>query len=456
MLQGSSEPEELSAREIELLQLVATGATNQQIAQKLIISVNTVKTHLRNIFAKLGVESRTEATLYAIQRGLVSVAQPPAESGASAEQAVSQSAATSVEPVLPPFRWPISRLQRLAVFLALLLVLVVALWPAAQSQGVSGNSRFVDMPQVSGAETEPRELARWHAVTPLPTPRSRFAQAEVGGLVYVLSGLTDGGWTAQVEAYDPGQDRWERRAPKPTAVANIGAAVVAGRIYVPGGYDQANAVRNMLEVYDPETDTWSTRASLPSPLCAYAIAAADDGFYVFGGWDGQRYLDSVYYYSATTDTWRREAPLRVPRGFAAAATIDGRIYLLGGLDGTTEYNLCESYDPALAQAGQNPWRTHTPMHIGRAGHSVAVFQGVLYVVGGGWDNYLAYNERYDVANDVWSTFESPLIEQWRTLGLSSVTLRDGTYLYAVGGWDGKHLGSAWAYQASFRIFLPYD
>jgi LuxR family maltose regulon positive regulatory protein len=53
--------EPLSAREIEVLRLVAAGQSNQEIAQTLILGVTTVKTHLNNIYGKLEVRSRTEA-----------------------------------------------------------------------------------------------------------------------------------------------------------------------------------------------------------------------------------------------------------------------------------------------------------------------------------------------------------------------------------------------------------
>lgn len=61
----------LSPREGEVLQLVAQGATNKQIADSLFISENTVKTHLRNIMEKLHLANRSQATAYAVKRGLV-------------------------------------------------------------------------------------------------------------------------------------------------------------------------------------------------------------------------------------------------------------------------------------------------------------------------------------------------------------------------------------------------
>jgi DNA-binding NarL/FixJ family response regulator len=62
----------LSERELLVLRLVASGAGNQEIAEKLSISVNTVKTHLKNILEKLQLENRTQAATYALTHGLVS------------------------------------------------------------------------------------------------------------------------------------------------------------------------------------------------------------------------------------------------------------------------------------------------------------------------------------------------------------------------------------------------
>ncbi|HIC90264.1 MAG TPA: response regulator transcription factor [Anaerolineae bacterium] len=65
--------EKLSDREREVLQRVAEGASNREIAMALSISENTVKKHLRNILAKLHLRNRVEAAVYAVQRGLAEV-----------------------------------------------------------------------------------------------------------------------------------------------------------------------------------------------------------------------------------------------------------------------------------------------------------------------------------------------------------------------------------------------
>ena len=61
----------LTAREIEVLRLVATGKSNRAIAADLVISEKTTARHVSNIFVKLGLSSRSAATAYAYEHGLV-------------------------------------------------------------------------------------------------------------------------------------------------------------------------------------------------------------------------------------------------------------------------------------------------------------------------------------------------------------------------------------------------
>lgn len=64
-------PETLTEREIEVLKLVAAGKANKEIAAALSIGEKTVKAHVSNLLAKLGMQSRTQAALYAVRIGLV-------------------------------------------------------------------------------------------------------------------------------------------------------------------------------------------------------------------------------------------------------------------------------------------------------------------------------------------------------------------------------------------------
>jgi DNA-binding NarL/FixJ family response regulator len=61
----------LTNREIEVLRLIARGATNHEVANALVISEGTVKNHLSNIFSRLGLRDRTQAVMYARERGLL-------------------------------------------------------------------------------------------------------------------------------------------------------------------------------------------------------------------------------------------------------------------------------------------------------------------------------------------------------------------------------------------------
>ena len=74
-------PVELSAREREMVELIALGLSNEEIARHCYVTVNTVKTFIRSAYRKIGVTRRTQAVAWALEHGLVD---PSAATGLSA------------------------------------------------------------------------------------------------------------------------------------------------------------------------------------------------------------------------------------------------------------------------------------------------------------------------------------------------------------------------------------
>ncbi len=431
----------LTEREMEVLRLVATGATNQQIALALFISANTVKVHLRNIFQKLGVESRTEATMYAVREGWVVLEGVPMAPEREEE-----------EPTLPQER--ISGWQRaFFVVMAVLISALVGLRPVGTASN-NANSPFTDQGDTVLGPSSDLTSSRWESRAQMPTARARLAVVAYDGKVYAIGGDGTEGVSGAVEVYDPETDTWMRRASKPVPVRNIGAATLGDLIYVPGGYDALDRAVEVVEVYDPRTDTWSEVAPLPRPLFSYAIAAVRGKLYLIGGSDGVRYLDTVLIYDPASDSWTAGTSMGTARGFCAAAVVDEKVYVIGGYDGQSESSLCEVYDPAEEGSGVNPWTALAPMRTARGGIAAVAADNYLYVIGGGWTSYLSYNERYDINQDEWTEFESPLLGQWRTLGAAAIDRGTETIVHVAGGWSARYLSTNYAYKAVFRIFLP--
>jgi DNA-binding NarL/FixJ family response regulator len=67
---GPSVPDGLTARELEVLRLVASGRSNREIAEELVLSVRTVERHVTNLYAKIGARGKADATAYAFRHGL--------------------------------------------------------------------------------------------------------------------------------------------------------------------------------------------------------------------------------------------------------------------------------------------------------------------------------------------------------------------------------------------------
>ena len=69
--QAKPRPDGLTTREVEVLRLVAQGASNKEIAAKLVISEKTARNHVERTYAKIGVSNRVAASMYALERGLL-------------------------------------------------------------------------------------------------------------------------------------------------------------------------------------------------------------------------------------------------------------------------------------------------------------------------------------------------------------------------------------------------
>jgi DNA-binding CsgD family transcriptional regulator len=445
--------EELSERELEIIELVAEGLSNREIARELYISPNTVKVHLRNIFGKMQVSSRTEATMVALRMGWVQI-EPE---GAADDQAADTDHGEGTEQAAPAQRDGEEARPKVVLPLPLwkeaYLLLAVALvglglwltWPrtAERAQPFSDRSS-------SAATWAPGQASRWQSLAQVPSPRSRLAVTAYDGRIYVIGGETAEGVSDAVAVYLTQSDEWVRGPSKPTAAANIGAVAADGMVYVPGGSGADGEMSDRLEVLDVAAGTWGERSPLPSRVCAYALAEVDGVIYLFGGWDGSAYLAQALRYDPAGDAWEMLPDMPTARAFAGAGTIGGRIYVVGGYDGVSELDVCEVYDPQSAT-----WTSCPPMNAPRGGVGATAIGDALYVIGGGWDSYLVENEYFtpdglDPAQGTWETFPSPRLQEWRNLGVASSEMM----LYAIGGWDGAYLSANQAYRAVYRLYLP--
>lgn len=451
----------ISEREREILRLVAMGATNQQIAQRLDISVNTVKVHLRNIFSKIGVASRTEATVYAIREGLVEVegrpapepsASPVAVADAPAEAAPEAAEALELPPVVEA---PVAEEATSSILVASpaapapsrrwQLPVAAALAVALAGGGIAYVLRPQEPPPTGVTATTPVvPNARWQERAALPRPRADFAVAALDGRLYVIGGSDSGAVSGALDRYDPANNVWVPLNDKPTAVSHVRAAAIGRFIYVPGGETADGRVLDVFEAYDPRSQQWETLPSLPEPRSRYALASLEGRLYLFGGWDGSRYCDDVFVYDPATRAWSRDdQSLPTARRGASAATVEGRLYVIGGEDESGALRVNERYDPS-SDVGRR-WESLAPLTEPiREPASVGMLNFVLL---------FAPDQRsvmqYSPATDSWAAVEMPADV---TGSSQAVLLGSGVFVFSSS--EGEAAGRLHEYQPLYNIFLP--
>ena len=488
----TNETNQLSEREREILKLVASGLSNQQIANQLGISINTVKVHLRNVFGKIGAASRTEATMYAVRTGIITIHKEEQEtaqlskplepfvaskvdfpqtqttativSSETQESEIPQVSTTSplvveqlpqpLEVVVPvqqvkakdrvvntrPARSPYQvRIMLIVGALALVLAVVTAaVW-------------ITRLPQARAPEAlaSPDNPPRWRQLPALDIARAAFGIATVADQVYVIGGENQTGVLASVIRYDARSNTWTALSNKPTPVADVRAVNVGGKIYVPGGRSSANPqdITDVVERYDPRTQTWESLPKLPAPRSAYALAALEGKVYLFGGWDGKSYRGEVFEFDPDQSVWHERSKMETPRAFADAAVVENSVFVLGGEDEQGALRANEVYIPG--QEETQPWLRRAPMPEARSRFGTAVVLAFIHVVGGDPEGSQAV--KYNVRTDSWDTF----VAAPQAVGSQPGVIQQDELMLVVGGKLADTYSTlVQGYQALFTISLP--
>lgn len=437
--------EPLSDRELDVLLRLAAGESNKAIADGLSISPYTVKTHLRNIFIKLDVSTRTEAMSVAIQQGVLNVGgsddvqimgnQPPedavegegrnwpthpADLGNNGQVSLTEplrSPEDSLAVSAVSHRWRNLSLALLALLLFTGAIFVYMQW-SGEGLLPAGSEPFVE-----------QELGetRWLSSRPLPEPRSGRAAAAVGLEVYIIGGETESGVTGDARVFQTLDRTWRRAATKPTPVTAVTAADLFGEIYVPGGMLASGQPTAIVEAYSPTQDAWRRAAPLPRPV-AGAVTVAEGGFlYVIGGRDENGPLSTAYVYDPAADSWRPIAPLPAPRTDAAGGALLGQLYVTGGVVDSGVTDTCAVYDPA-----SDSWDECPSMLQPRAGAGATVLLNKLYIIGSTVADMTepSYGEVYDPNSRAWTVLNMPPdVTAWTEPGVTHVETR----IYALGG-----------------------
>lgn len=422
----------LSERELEILKLVATGASNKEIAQKLVISPNTVKVHLRNIFSKIEVVSRTEATLYAIKLGIIQT-----EGVVTSEEVLSTD--FPLESVVKTTRWRSPRVWITAGSLFIIAVLFFLFRSNFSSTSTNEN------PTV--------EQDRWTTAADIPDGRSGMAAGLYENSIYLFAGKTGDKTTSSVLQYDLQTNAWTNLPDKPTPVSAAQAGLVGERIYIPGGLNSSNTPIRTVEIFDPRENKWSQGADLPFPLSNYGLASFEGKIYVFGGWDGTAVQSHVWVYDPAVDDWSalKDAPYALQN--AAAAVLGSKIYILGGENQSNVYDSAWVYYPNRETNGENAWQEIPDLPEPRAEFNATTLNDSIYISNGYSTNKNPIDTilRFNETNNIWEQLEAPL----QDAGVGAAIVAVNTNIHLLGGiLKGQSSPQHQSYQAIFTVRLP--
>lgn len=423
---------ELSDREIEILKLVATGASNKEIAYKLSISPNTVKVHLKNIFAKIGVMSRTEAAMYAVKKGWVESIGDRVLQGDELYEKQREGKSD--------VQYNRTRLLTGFISIVVLFFLIISIYYISSQ---SNN----DLSDNSPIPTQ--NIVSWEFVSKLAEPRKSAAFVADGDQIYIIGGETVNGVTGKTELYNAFTQQVTTIAEKHVPVSEACGAILGGKIYIGGGTRNDGSISNVLEVYDITAMKWEIVDEIPIPLTGYSCISFEGKMYYLGGWDGQKVRSEIWSYSPVDQSWEIVGTLSQPRAYFGVTILDNNAYIIGGWDGGKGITSIEEFN---LTAKTNKKTSDISLDRGRYHLTTISILDKLMIIGGkdgtqSVINSLEINPKSKVVREI----TNPEDKEWYDLGAVAI----GEYIYGFGGeFGGGITDSIYKLRVLYMIVLP--
>jgi DNA-binding CsgD family transcriptional regulator len=450
--------EDLTAREREVLAMVADGKTNREIGAALFISESTAGVHVSNIMGKLGAGSRTEAVAIAFRGGLVEgsafsvdrTAPPELTDGTAHEapeptgwrgrlrgqwrrhpraSAIAAGAVVVLSAITAALAFAVlvgdrptgGVVETSGASPSPTVVASTSLNPttvASASRSPTGEATDASTPGATGSpSTEPPaapaptpapNARTWTATGEMLTPRQyQTATLLLDDTVLVVGGasiVSTGGLhpLRSTERYDPSNESWSATGNMATSrISHTATLLPDGRVLVTGGQDRAGNALASVELYDPGSGSWTTTESMAVGRALHTATLLSDGrVLVAGGRSGfhaAETLDSAELYDPDSDSWTSTAPMERARGGQTATLLpDGDVLVAGGVDVTGPLFSAELYDPS-----RGAWTATGTMDWARGGHTATLLPNGWVLVAGG-EGPLAGAELYDPGAGSWA------------------------------------------------------